>query len=201
MSQFRRCAGVRSCWSTPTVKPKLSSGRELLLDERSQREADEGSANRLGDGDGSTPDRGATCVGVVRRPPQRPADGADDVTAPNVQQVLDVLAAHLTRSGRSDWGWGRAYRRRVVADVRPEPPLAGATACARRHRPNQSRQGGRTGWARDAIVGGDNAGFHQLKTVEEASDPIRAAQVVGRVGGLVPRAVAGGCGPYLAICR
>src|SRR4029453_11673780 len=34
--------------------------------------------------------------------------------------------------------------------------------------------------------GGDHAGFHQLKGVEEASDPSRAAQVVGRVGGLVP---------------
>jgi hypothetical protein len=45
-----------------------------LLDERSQREADEGRANRLGDAPGSTPDRGSTCAGIVRRPPRQPAD-------------------------------------------------------------------------------------------------------------------------------
>ena len=36
--------------------------------------------------------------------------------------------------------------------------------------------------------GGDDAGFHEVETVEEAGDPLGAAEVVGRVGGLVPDA-------------
>src|SRR4029450_12215836 len=58
------------------------------------------------------------------------------------------------------------------------------------HAESLSAGGGGGGRARLGTPswGGDNAGFHQLKAVEEASDPSRAAQVVGRVGGLVPDA-------------
>src|SRR5215218_5356492 len=114
------------CWSASAAgRPGSGSGGSPtppapscsgLLHELPQGEADQGGADRLGDSDGDPPEAGRPGADVLQRPPQQPADAADDLTAARLRQVLDGLGAHLgqQRPVGLGGGGGRAGGRLVT---------------------------------------------------------------------------------------
>src|SRR6266545_5033797 len=190
LPQPRRWAGSRlSCGSDATGPWALSSAsarstsasprrvQQAYSSARNARSRATAGSGWAGSPDGCTLPAAATVVSFVtyissvrRITRWPPAVTSQPTTNPATSHRVKTQAKPLTSSSRSASGPLGALR--LAPDATKRVDLGGGAGAG----------------LGPPFQGGDDAGFHQLETVEEASDPLGAAEVVGRLGGLVPDA-------------